>query len=157
MEWISSAIGAVGELTGIITTLTKKAKTTNIHKKLIIRELRDNLKIFNSVFKNNLSIDKLIDKVANEEIKKGIDDDFDFNKLKKGNIPDSIVKEPRNKKYVGWSAEKLIDKIDEKMEELKNLKELNNGTISNLEKSNVNLMVSNLFYRMKLLARFIGK
>ena len=40
--------------------------------------------------------------------------------------------------------------------ELKNLKRLNKGTVLDLRHSNTNLMLSNLFYRMKLMARFIN-
>ena len=60
----------------------------------------------------------------------------------------------RNKKYTGWDAEKLVDKIDEKIEELKNIKKMNNASVENV-KNNITLMLSNLYYRMKLLADFI--
>jgi hypothetical protein len=64
------------------------------------------------------------------------------------------VKDERNRKYTGWDAEKLLDKIDEKIEELKILKKMNANTVSGL-KNNTGLMLSNLYYRMKLLADFI--
>jgi hypothetical protein len=60
----------------------------------------------------------------------------------------------RNKKYIGWDAEKLVDKIDEKIEELKNIKKMNGNSVKEV-KNNVSLMLSNLYYRMKLLADFI--
>lgn len=157
MDWITTALGTIGDLTNILKLLTAKSKSTNIHKKLIIRELRDNLKKYINVFKNKLSIDLLIDCISNTEIKNGILDNFDFNKLKKGNISEDIVKEDRNRKYIDWTAEKLIDKIDEKTEELKNLKQLNKGTVANLSNTNINLMLSNQFFRMKLLAKFINE
>ena len=157
MDWISVAIGAIDELRKILISLSAKSKSTNVHKKLIIRELRDNLKKYINVFKNKLSIDLLIDNISNIEITNAIRDDFDFDKLKKGTISEDLIKEPRNRKYIGWTATKLIDKIDEKIEELKSLKLLNNGTITNLLKTKINLMLSNQFYRMKLLARFINE
>ena len=55
---------------------------------------------------------------------------------------------------MGWTAEKLMEKIDEKVEELKTLKKMNNGSVVNL-KNNTGLMISNLYFRMKLLADFI--
>ena len=156
MDWISGGLGAIGEFRNILTSLTAKSKSTNVHKKLIIRELRDNLRKYESVFKNNLSVDLLIDNLDNEAVENAIQDNFDFKKLKRGEIPEKLIREPRNKKYAGWTAETLIDKIDEKIEELKNLKRLNKGTVLDLRHSNTHLMLSNLFYRMKLLARFIN-
>jgi hypothetical protein len=64
------------------------------------------------------------------------------------------VFDDRNKKYIGWNAERLIDKIDEKIEELKNIKRMNGGSVANV-KNNLSLMLSNLYYRMKLLANLI--
>jgi hypothetical protein len=47
-----------------------------------------------------------------------------------------------------------VDKIDEKIEELKNIKKMNGGSVVKAE-NNISLMLSNLYYRMKLLADFI--
>jgi hypothetical protein len=47
-----------------------------------------------------------------------------------------------------------MDKIDEKITELKTIKRMNNGSVKDV-KNNITLMVSNLYYRMKLLADFI--
>jgi hypothetical protein len=74
--------------------------------------------------------------------------------LKKGKIDQNQVFEDRNKKYIGWTAEKLIDKIDEKIVELKNIKKMNAGSVKDV-KNNISLMISNLYFRMKLLADFI--
>jgi len=48
----------------------------------------------------------------------------------------------------------LIDKIDEKIVELKNIKKMNNNTVKEV-KNNITLMMSNLYFRMKLMADFI--
>jgi hypothetical protein len=74
--------------------------------------------------------------------------------LKAGCIEPYHVFDDRNKKYIGWDAERLVDKIDEKVEELKIIKKMNGGSVENA-KNNVSLMLSNLYYRMKLLADFI--
>jgi hypothetical protein len=74
--------------------------------------------------------------------------------LKAGIIEPYHVFDDRNKKYIGWDAEKLVDKIDEKIEELKIIKKMNNGSVEKTN-NNVSLMLSNLYYRMKLLADFI--
>jgi hypothetical protein len=64
------------------------------------------------------------------------------------------VHEERNKRYQGWTTEQLMDKIDEKIVELKNIKKLNGGSIKNV-RNNIPLMMSNLYFRLKLLAEFI--
>jgi hypothetical protein len=92
--------------------------------------------------------------LSNESIKEAIKSNFKFKKLRIGVIRSSQVSDERNKKYIGWDAEKLIDKIDEKIEELKDIKKMNGGSIVKA-KNNLPLMLSNLYYRMKLLADFI--
>ena len=69
-------------------------------------------------------------------------------------LSSSPIKDDRNKKYIGWNTEKLVDKIDEKIVELKNIKKMNNGTVASV-KNNIPLMMSNLYFRMRLLAEFI--
>jgi uncharacterized protein YllA (UPF0747 family) len=65
-----------------------------------------------------------------------------------------MIYEDRNKKYTGWTAEKLVDKIDEKIVELKNIKKMNRDSVKDV-RNNISLMMSNLYFRMKLLADFI--
>ena len=50
--------------------------------------------------------------------------------------------------------QKLVDKIDEKIVELKNIKKMNHNTVTDA-RNNISLMMSNLYFRMKLLADFI--
>jgi hypothetical protein len=90
----------------------------------------------------------------NDMIKEAIKGNFRFRKLKPGKIEPYHIYEERNRKYAGWDAEKLVDKIDEKIEELKNIKKMNNGSVAAV-KNNISLMLSNLYFRMKLLADFI--
>ena len=79
---------------------------------------------------------------------------FKFKKLKPGKIEPYHIHDERNRRYQGWDAERMMDKIDEKIEELKNIKKMHNGSVSSV-KNNISLMLSNLFFRMKLLADFI--
>lgn len=151
LEWLKTGIGPLKDL---LTFLNKEGKTNDILKKQFIRELRNNLNIFHNAFLNNVSADIMIDMLSNESIKKGVEANFKFRKLKPGRIEPYHVHDERNKKYIGWDAEKLVDKIDEKIEELKNIKKMNKNTVSDI-KNNVSLMLSNLYYRMKLLADFI--
>ena len=151
LEWLKTGIGPLKD---ILTFLSKEGKTNDILKKQVIRELRNNLNIFHNAYLNNVSPDIMIDLLSNEAIKEAIKSNFKFKKLKPGSIEPYHVFDDRNKKYIGWEAEKLVDKIDEKIEELQIIKKMNKGSVENV-KNNISLMLSNLYYRMKLLADFI--
>jgi len=151
LEWLKTGIGPLKDL---LAFLVEEGKTNDVLKKQLIRELRNNLNIFHNAFLNEISADVMIDMLSNETIKRAIATNFKFKKLKAGGIEPYHVMDDRNKKYIGWDAEKLIDKIDEKIEELKNIKKMNSNSVASV-KNNIALMLSNLFYRMKLLADFI--
>jgi hypothetical protein len=151
MEWLNTGIAPLKDL---ISFLHTQSRTNNVHKKQLIRELRNNLNVFKNGFLNNAPYDPLIDLLSNEAVKDAIKAHFSFKKLKTGVIGGPQVFNERNKKYIGWTTERLVDKIDEKIEELRNIKKLNGGTVTTV-KNNIPLMMSNLYYRMKLLADFI--
>lgn len=151
LEWLKTGIGPLKDL---LTFLNKESKTNDILKKQVIRELRNNLNIFHNAYLNNVSPDIMIDMLQNDAIKEAIKGNFKFKKLKPGSIEPYHIQDDRNKKYIGWEAERLIDKIDEKIEELKNIKKMNANSVVKV-KNNISLMLSNLYYRMKLLADFI--
>lgn len=150
-EWLKTGIEPLKDL---LVFLNKESKTNDMLKRQIIRELRNNLNIFYNAYLNNVSPDVIIDMLSNEAIKEAIKHNFKFKRLKPGIIRAVHVSDERNKKYIGWTAEKLVDKIDEKIEELKNIKKMNGGSVEKA-KNNLPLMLSNLYYRMKLLANFI--
>jgi hypothetical protein len=110
--------------------------------------------VFKNGFINEVSYDSIIDLLSNEAVQQAVRENFPFKRLRAGTISARLIKDDRNKKYVGWTAEKLTDKIDEKIVELKNLKKMNNGTVMQV-KNNISLMMSNLYFRMKLMADFI--
>lgn len=151
LDWLKTGIGPLKDL---LTFLNKESKTSDILKKQVIRELRNNLNIFQNAFLNEVPPDTMIDMLTNDAIKEAIKNNFRFRKLKPGSIEPYHVYDDRNKKYIGWEAEKLVDKIDEKIEELKIIKKMNGNSVTSV-KNNVSLMLSNLYYRMKLLADFI--
>ena len=151
LEWLKTGIGPLKDL---LTFLNKESRTNDVLKKQVIRELRNNLNIFHNAFLNNVSADVMIDMLTNDAIKEGIKNNFKFRKLKAGNIEPYHIFDERNRKYSGWDTEKLTDKIDEKIEELKNIKKMNGNSVEKV-KNNISLMLSNLYYRMKLLADFI--
>lgn len=151
MEWLKSGIAPLKDL---IAFLHKKSQTNNVHKKQLIKELRNNLNVFRNGFLNNASYDSIVDLLTNDAFQEAVKINFTFKKLKAGKIEIHHVRDERNKKYAGWDAERLADKIDEKITELRNIKKLNQGSFKDV-KNNISLMVSNLYYRMKLLADFI--
>src|SRR5437667_5269966 len=151
LDWLKTGMGPLKDL---LTFLNKESKTSDVLKKQVIRELRDNLNIFNNAYQNNVSPDVMIDLLSNEAIKEAIKNNFRFKKLKAGSIETRHVFDERNKKYIGWDSERVVDKIDEKIEELKNIKKMNGNSVEKV-KNNISLMLSNLYFRMKLLADFI--
>jgi len=151
LEWLKTGISPLKDL---LTFLNNESKTSDVIKKQVIRELRNNLNIFHNAFLNEVKPDVMIDLLSNEAIKEAIKNNFKFKKIKAGDIEPYHVFDDRNKKYIGWDAERLIDKIDEKIEELRNIKKMNGGSVEKV-KNNLSLMLSNLYYRMKLLADFI--
>jgi hypothetical protein len=151
MEWLNSGITPLKDL---LAFLYKKSKTNDVIKKQLIIELRDNLNVFKNGFLNQSPYDQVIDLLSRDAIQSAVKENFNFKKLRPGIIQSSTIYDERNKKYAGWSTEKIIDKIDEKIAELKNIKKMNSGTVSDV-KNNISLMMSNLYFRMKLLADFI--
>ena len=151
LDWLKSGIAPLDNL---ISFLHKQSKTNDVLKKQVLMELRNNLNIFKNAFLNEVSPDTIIDLLSNDAIQEAVKNNFAFKKLKAGGIEPYHVYDDRNKKYIGWTAERLIDKIDEKIVELKLLKKMNNGSVAQL-KNNVPLMISNLYFRMKLVVDFI--
>lgn len=151
MEWLKTGIDPLKDL---IAFLQKKSDTNDVHKRQLIRELQNNLNIFKNGFINNSSYDVMIDLLSNEAMKQAITANFRYKKLKAGTIEPYHIRDERNRRYQGWTAEKIAEKIDEKLEELKVIKKMNGGSVEK-SKNNIALMMSNLYYRMKLLADFI--
>ena len=151
MEWIKTGISP---LTDLISYLNKKSQTNDVLKKRLLMELRNNLNVFKNAFLNHTPYDNVIELLSNEAIQDAVKANFPFKKLKSGEVQAKHIGDERNKKYKGWTAEQLIDKIDEKIVELRNIKKLNGGSIKNV-KNNIPLMMSNLYFRLKLVAEFI--
>jgi hypothetical protein len=151
LEWIKTGISP---LTDLISFINKKSQTNDVLKKRLLMELRNNLNLFKNGFLNKTPYDNVIDLLSNDAIQDAVKSNFPFRKLKGGVILPQHVFDDRNKKYQGWTAEQLVDKIDEKIVELRNIKKLNGGSIKDV-RNNIPLMMSNLYYRLKLLAEFI--
>lgn len=150
MNWINATITPLKDL---IAFLHQKARTNDINKRQIIRELRNNLIVFENAFINEIPADSVVDNLSNEAIREAVKANFHFDKVKSGRISVDLIPDERNRKYAGWTSGKLLEKIDEKIEELKTIRRLS-GSLAQA-RNNTALMLSNLYFRMKLLAEFI--
>jgi hypothetical protein len=150
-EWLSS----IKNITEIVTSLGELAQNNRATKDMLIRELRLNLKAFETAQNDDkTNYDKLLSLLKNEKIQKARESRFTFMTIKKGVIETKHIKDDRNKKYSGKSAEWLFKNIDEKIEDLRNQKQYH-GSLETVDKSIIALQFSNLFYKMKLLAEFV--
>jgi hypothetical protein len=149
--WLSSTAAPLQQL---VSFLQKQSRTSDVQKKQVIMELRDNLNLFKEAIDTPTSYDRLIDLLSNDAYRNAVKENFAFHKIKGGRILAKHVKDDRNLRYTGWTAEKLMDKIDEKIQALKNLKKLNGGSVEKIAPK-ISLKVSNLYFRMKLMADFI--
>ena len=150
-EWLS----LIGSLPEVITGLTKKTRTNVATKKLLISELKNNLKHFNTAYRNNFNHAELITILSNAEIIEARINGFQFSKVKGGTITELIVQDIRNERYIGKDCEWLFHSISDKILELRAI--YNIQPLPNLDKSNMTLQFSNLFFKMKLIADFINQ
>ena len=80
LDWLKSGIAPLDNL---ISFLHKQSKTSDVLKKQVLMELRNNLNIFKNGFLNEVSADKIIDLLSNDAIQEAIKQNFAFKKLKK--------------------------------------------------------------------------
>ncbi|MGL6268512.1 MAG: hypothetical protein ACRC2O_11340 [Chitinophagaceae bacterium] len=150
-NWLSSTVSPLQSLIGF---LQKQSKTNDVQKKQVIMELRDNLNLFKEAYEKPITYDRLVELLSNDAYRNAVKENFNFKKVKSGNIKKQHIKDERNMRYIDWTAEKLMDKIDEKIQALKNVKKLNSGKLEK-DSQRVSLKISNLYFRMKLMADFI--
>lgn len=149
VAWLS----ILKELPGLIKDLGGIITSSRAQKKLLLSELKNNLKQFENAKRAKLNYDQLIDILSNVQIESARKSGFVFSLIKIGKVQETHIKDKRNKRYVGKDAEWLFISISDKIDELKKLK--SQVTLENQEKLNIPLQFSNLVYKMKLLAEFI--
>ena len=151
IEWLS-ILKSVPELLSGLGSLVKNNRAT---KDALIRELRLNIKAFETASKNKkINFDKLVDLLHNEAIQTARKERFTFNSIKVGKIEETDIYDKRNLRFAGKDCNWLFKNIDEKIEDLRIQKNYNDS-LNNLENSNISLQFSNLFYKLKLLADYI--
>jgi hypothetical protein len=137
--------------------LTQKSKANNISKRLLFRELKNNIERLEHRNKKGVDRKILIEKLENESVLKAIQDGYDFNKLApKCAVDDSLIDAFRKaKRYKGWNAEQVVLSIDEKTTSLKDLVAM----FPYFKESNLNLTarLNNLYFQCILLVILIRK
>ena len=150
-EWLSG----IKNISDIVNSLNKHSKDNRATKDLLIRELKLNIKAFETAQKSSyLDYDSLLSILRNERVQKARESAFTFSKIKKGNIEEYHIEDERNKRYIGKDCDWLFKNIDDKIDDLRNQQEYH-GYLQNIKTSSIALQFSNLFYKMKLLADFI--
>ena len=86
MEWLNTSITPLKDL---LAFLYKKSKTSDVHKKQLIIELRDNLNVFKNGFFNQSPYDTMIDLLSRDAIQSAIKENFSFKKLRSHDAHDS--------------------------------------------------------------------
>ena len=121
---------------------------------LFVRRL-DERQLLEEKKANMIGVDALVEKLSNQRIVSALEEGNTL-KLRGGRIREEHIEDNRNNRYLDWTSEQLVDKIDEKIQLIKNIKE---GTVAatmdQVENTNVGLILSNIYYRMKLLAKFL--
>lgn len=150
-DWLT----LVRELPDLIGDLGGLIKNNRALKDQLIRELKLNLKAFETAQKGkSINYDKLLSLLKNEQIQIARKQRFSFNTIKSGEVTLKHIHNDRNKKYVGKTCNWLFKNIDEKIEDLR-IQQQYHGSLSQIENSNIALQFSNLLYKLKLLADFI--
>ena len=153
---IDNWLSGIKDISGLLSSLNSLIKNNRATKDLILRELKLNIKAFETAQKSiDIDYDKLLDLLKNERIKKARESRFAFATIKKGKIKKQNIKDSRNRRYIGKNCDWLFKNIDEKIEDLRNQRSYY-STFKKARKSNIPLQFSNLFFKLKLLAEFIN-
>lgn len=153
MEFIGPGLDAIKDT---IQFLTQKSRTKDITKSLLLREIRDNLKLLSHASRDGVNHLGIINELSNYASTRAFEGGFKFKNLRKGTLTTSVVAkltQKRGEKYIGWDTEQLVMSIEGKINELKKLpniyKKIDTAPL------NLNLRLSNLFFQLRLLALFI--
>ncbi len=136
--------------------LSNKSRSGIIHKRMILREIRDNIKRLEMRHRKGINLKILISKLQNENIVKAIEDNFNFNKLAKAVKIEKSDKLPgKMTKYVDWDCKKLVYSIDEKITALKDILDM----FPELHSSGLNITarLNNLYIQCILVTYLIKK
>ncbi len=154
MSLINEAFGSGFDL---YKFLSQRAKTKNIYKKILVRELRNNIERLEH--RNVKGVNKLaiIKNLENASIVEAMRNGYDLNKLALNQVvdPKFLKKNKQAKKYSGWNAERVLLSIDEKIVVLKELEDF----YPDVNKAPINLSsrLNNLYLLCVLLSLMIKR
>ncbi|MBI9096861.1 MAG: hypothetical protein JEY91_00215 [Spirochaetaceae bacterium] len=123
-------------------------KTSSVHKKMIMREIHENLDLITLWENNDFPIDKVIEKLSFRNYEKSQLDNFNFNSIKKSHLKEQTTRNvPQFRKYIGWSTEKLFENLYRKIKLLKVIIEMD----SDNKKVNKSMRLRNIYKLMILI------
>jgi hypothetical protein len=132
----------------------EKSKARGVKNK-ILAEVEFNMDLLlDHYLDKGVPEEKIIEKLKLEELKKAMEDGFDFKKIRKGNVTPAMTGDQLFlKKYVGYDCEGLLRKIRHHIEQAKLLPELYN--LKEDKKVNAKSRLENLGKRYLLFTRFL--
>lgn len=150
LEWIA----IFKELPKLIKDLTGIINNSRTVKKLLLSELKMNLRQFENANKIKLNYDELVKILSNEKILEAKKVGYTFNLIKIGRIKRKHIKDKRNNRYLDKDCKWLFESISDKIDELKQLQSQRN--LKDIKELNIGRQMSNLLYKMKLLTNFVN-
>ncbi len=137
--------------------LTQKSRIKNTNKRLILREVRNNIKRLEHRNTKGVNRNAIIEKLENTGYIKALEQGFLLNKVApRVKIDDDVISYfPPAKKYKGWNVSQLLSSADEKMTALKEL----HYFFSDQKEAKINLTsrLNNLYYILILITFLIKK
>lgn len=152
MSLMQEIFGSAFELYGF---LSQKSKSRNATKRMLLREIRNNIKRLEHRNRKGVNRHILIQKLENTSLIAALDQDFSFNKLCPGQKvnPAMLTQFAPAEKYAGWDANRLMNSIDEKIVQLKELSELYSP--EGIKAINLTQRLNNLFAQLLLVSVLI--
>ena len=154
-DYAGPAVSLVIKGVDLLTVIKDKRKYRRIYLKEIKIEIRDNITLLRNRNKKNILKEKLIERLKDTAIRESIVVETDYNQLAKKNavVDKKHIKRKREKVCISWDCNKLVDKVSDKITDLKNQIEIVKDFDKN--KSGITQRLDNLYYQLLLLNELI--
>ena len=120
-----TAFEALGTTEKVASAISSVIKNSWGHERAILRELKENLDLLLMIREKNVSLERVIPKLAFKAYVTAADSGFNFKKIKRSSLKAKSTHGVKQfQKYVGWSTEKLFENIYLKARQLQNILEL---------------------------------
>lgn len=121
-EVILSGLSKTASVLQVLDELIKRTRRT---KRALLLELRRNIGLIGLYTEGDAPIDKVIAKLETKQMRAALESGFNFKSLKKGGIKKSTAGDvPQDKRYVGWTTERLFTSIYLRIKELQTIVEI---------------------------------